>query len=46
MFHRGNRDYHDTMTLSPDGTTLSGEYKVIQGQKVIYTGKLSDFKRR
>ena len=46
MFHRGNRDYHVTGTLSPDGATLSGEYKVVQDQKTIYTGKYFDFKRK
>jgi len=46
MFHRGNRDYRVTMTLSQDGSTLAGEYKAVQDQKVIYTGKYSDFKRK
>ena len=45
-FHRANRDYQVTMTVSPDGTTLSGQYKVVQDQKVVYTGKYSDFKRK
>ena len=46
MFHRGNRDYQVTGTLSADGATLSGQYKVVQDQKVIYTGKYYDFKRK
>ena len=45
-FHRGNRDYHVTGTFSSDGATLSGQYKVVQDQKVIYTGKYFDFKRQ
>ena len=45
-FHRMSRDYQVTMTLSPDGSTLNGEYKVTQNQKLIYTGKYTGFKRR
>ena len=45
-FHRMGRDYHVTMTVSPDGSTINGEYKVVQNQKLIYTGKYTDFKRK
>ena len=45
-FHRMGRDYRVTMTISPDGSTINGEYKVVQNQKLIYTGKYTDFKRQ
>ena len=45
-FHRANRDYQVTMTVSSDGMTLSGQYKVVQDQKLIYAGKYADFKRK
>jgi hypothetical protein len=45
-FHRWGRDYAVTLNLSADGTTMTGEYKVTQGAKLIYTGKYDSFKRR
>jgi hypothetical protein len=45
-FHRMSRDYQVTMTLSSDGSTLNGQYKVTQNQKLIYSGTYTDFKRR
>jgi hypothetical protein len=45
-FHRMGRDYQVVMTISPDGSTINGEYTVVQSQKLIYTGKYTDFKRR
>ena len=45
-FHRGGRDYEVTLNLSADGTTMSGGYKVTQGQKLLYTGTYATFKRR
>ena len=45
-FHRWGRDYQVMLTLSPDGNTMNGGYKVTQGQKLIYTGKYTGFKRR
>jgi hypothetical protein len=44
-FHRWGRDYQVTLNLSVDGTTMSGGYKVTQGQKLIYTGKYDNFRR-
>jgi hypothetical protein len=45
-FRRLGRDYQVALTLSPDGTTLNGEYKVIKNQKLVYTGKYKNFRRR
>ena len=45
-FHRWGRDYAVTLNLSADGTTMSGEYKVTQGQQFLYTGKYDNFKKR
>lgn len=45
-FHRFGRDYAVMLNLSPDGTTMSGEYKVTQGATLIYTGKYDNFRRR
>jgi len=45
-FHRWGRDYAVTLNLAADGTTMTGEYKVTQGPKLIYTGKYDSFKRR
>ena len=45
-FHRWGRDYAVTLNLSADGTTMTGEYKVTQGPKLIYTGKYDNFRKR
>jgi hypothetical protein len=45
-FHRSNLDYHVTLTVSGDDTTISGGYTVTKQGTVLYSGNYENLKRR
>lgn len=45
-FRRSDRDYQITLTLSVDGTSMNGGYKVTRGQELVYSGTYDNLKRR